>query len=359
SGLCSGLAGALSAGYLSSGVPTVGYGMELTIISAVVIGGTLLTGGKGTITGTVAGVLLLGVIQNLINQVGTLGSSVQSVVSGGFLAAVVSCRRCCPGPSGPEGRARCATGERGEVAPDGPVRAPGPAPVDQHGVRNPARAHPAPGTRSLRQTAPGVASRCLWSGFRRRPRPQCAVPGVDPWGECLLGGDPPEQLPKLGVFGGGQCRRQVALVLGGHRSDLLQQLLPIGGQMQGIQPPVRGVAATLDHAARLKAVDEGHQPGRGGAQLLGQRLLTAARLDGDRANQPRLRGSQVQVADTFGKPCRGVRAELSEQKGRTCLGNGPTFGAAVSAVIRLARVCAVPRLRCHGETITLDDHYSL
>src|SRR5699024_2915742 len=89
SGLCSGLAGALSAGYLSSGVPTVGYGMELTIISAVVIGGTLLTGGKGTITGTVAGVLLLGVIQNLINQVGTLGSSVQSVVSGGFLAAVV------------------------------------------------------------------------------------------------------------------------------------------------------------------------------------------------------------------------------------------------------------------------------
>jgi len=67
----------------------VGYGMELTIISAVVIGGTLLTGGKGTITGTVAGVLLLGVIQNLINQVGTLGSSVQSVVSGGFLAAVV------------------------------------------------------------------------------------------------------------------------------------------------------------------------------------------------------------------------------------------------------------------------------
>jgi ribose/xylose/arabinose/galactoside ABC-type transport system permease subunit len=89
SGLCAGLAGALNAGYSSSGVPTVGVGLELSAISAVVIGGTLLVGGRGSVAGTLAGVLLLTVIQNMINQVGSLNSSVQSVVSGVFLAIVV------------------------------------------------------------------------------------------------------------------------------------------------------------------------------------------------------------------------------------------------------------------------------
>jgi ribose/xylose/arabinose/galactoside ABC-type transport system permease subunit len=89
SGLCAGLAGALNAAYSSSGVPTVGVGLELNAISAVVIGGTLLVGGRGNLIGTVAGVLLLSVIQNLINQVGSLNSSVQAVVSGAFLAIVV------------------------------------------------------------------------------------------------------------------------------------------------------------------------------------------------------------------------------------------------------------------------------
>jgi len=70
-------------------VPNVGAGLELEAIAAVVIGGTLLTGGAGSLSGTLAGVLLLGVIQNLINQVGDLNSSYQSVVSGAFLAIVV------------------------------------------------------------------------------------------------------------------------------------------------------------------------------------------------------------------------------------------------------------------------------
>ena len=89
SGLCAGLAGALNAGYSSSGVPTVGVGLELSAISAVVIGGTLLVGGRGSLAGTLAGVLLLSVIQNLINHIGSLNSSVQAVVSGVFLAIVV------------------------------------------------------------------------------------------------------------------------------------------------------------------------------------------------------------------------------------------------------------------------------
>jgi ribose transport system permease protein len=89
SGLLAGLAGALNAARLSSGVTILGTGMELDVIAAVVIGGTLLTGGAGSVSGTIAGVLLLGVIQNLINQIGDLSSSYQQVVSGGFLAVVV------------------------------------------------------------------------------------------------------------------------------------------------------------------------------------------------------------------------------------------------------------------------------
>ena len=89
SGLLAGLAGAINAAKLGSGVTVLGTGMELDAIAAVVIGGTLLTGGAGTIAGTVAGVLLLGVIQNMINQVGNVQSSYQQVISGAFLAVVV------------------------------------------------------------------------------------------------------------------------------------------------------------------------------------------------------------------------------------------------------------------------------
>lgn len=89
SGLLAGLAGALNAARLSSGVTILGVGLELDAIAAVVIGGTLLVGGAGTLSGTLCGVLLLGVIQNVINQIGSLDSSYQSVVSGAFLVVVV------------------------------------------------------------------------------------------------------------------------------------------------------------------------------------------------------------------------------------------------------------------------------
>jgi ribose transport system permease protein len=89
-GMLSGLAGMLVAARSSSGLSTIGDGLELEAIAAVVIGGTLLTGGAGGLTGTVTGVLLLGVIQNLINQVGTLSSFHQQAVSGLFLIVVVA-----------------------------------------------------------------------------------------------------------------------------------------------------------------------------------------------------------------------------------------------------------------------------
>lgn len=89
SGFLAGLAGMIASTRSLSGDPNFGQGLELQAIAAVVIGGTLLTGGFGTMSGTLAGVLLLGVISNLIRQVGTLTENHQQLVLGGFLILVV------------------------------------------------------------------------------------------------------------------------------------------------------------------------------------------------------------------------------------------------------------------------------
>jgi galactofuranose transport system permease protein len=90
SGTLAGAAGALNASRLQSGVTNIGLGYELTAIAAVVIGGTLLTGGSGSVAGTAAGVLLLAVIQNLIGvHLSKYGSSASDFANGLFLALVV------------------------------------------------------------------------------------------------------------------------------------------------------------------------------------------------------------------------------------------------------------------------------
>ena len=60
-------------------------GMELDAIAAVVIGGTLLTGGVGYVAGTLFGVLMLGIIQTLISFDGTLSSWWTRIVVGALL----------------------------------------------------------------------------------------------------------------------------------------------------------------------------------------------------------------------------------------------------------------------------------
>lgn len=85
-----GTAGMLNASRIQSAVTNIGVGYELTAIAAVIIGGTLLTGGAGSVLGTASGVLLLAVIQNLIGvHLSKYGSSASDLVNGAFLAAVV------------------------------------------------------------------------------------------------------------------------------------------------------------------------------------------------------------------------------------------------------------------------------
>ncbi|NCD34450.1 MAG: sugar ABC transporter permease YjfF [Spartobacteria bacterium] len=60
--------------YTLAGYPLAGTGLELDVIAAVVIGGTLLTGGMGFVEGTLVGVLILGLIQTIISFQGNLSS---------------------------------------------------------------------------------------------------------------------------------------------------------------------------------------------------------------------------------------------------------------------------------------------
>ncbi len=90
----SGLAGVILASQFSAGQPIEGVGWELFAIASVVVGGTLLTGGVGSVGATLAGVLLLGLIFNVLNFENGLGwislsAYWQSVIRGLFLLFVV------------------------------------------------------------------------------------------------------------------------------------------------------------------------------------------------------------------------------------------------------------------------------
>ena len=63
-GLLTGLAGLILASLMNTGQPTAGRGFELTVVAAVILGGTSLLGGRGTLMGTLLGVLVLKVIDN-------------------------------------------------------------------------------------------------------------------------------------------------------------------------------------------------------------------------------------------------------------------------------------------------------
>ena len=82
SGFMAGLAGIVFAIYTSAGYPLSTVGVELTAIAAVVIGGTLLSGGFGTVVGTLIGVLTMGLIQTYIVFDGTLSSWWTKIVIG-------------------------------------------------------------------------------------------------------------------------------------------------------------------------------------------------------------------------------------------------------------------------------------
>lgn len=94
SGTLAGLAGVILAAQFGAGQPIEGVGWELFAIASVVVGGTLLTGGNGSVGATLAGTLLLGIIFTILNFENGMGwislsAYWQSVVRGVFLLVVV------------------------------------------------------------------------------------------------------------------------------------------------------------------------------------------------------------------------------------------------------------------------------
>ncbi len=88
SGLACGLAGILAATRTGVGSPVMSIGFELDVIAAVVVGGSSLAGGRGTVVNTMIGVLILSIISNLMNLMNISGYN-QQVVKGVIIIVAV------------------------------------------------------------------------------------------------------------------------------------------------------------------------------------------------------------------------------------------------------------------------------
>ncbi|MFG1793661.1 ABC transporter permease [Nocardia sp. NPDC049149] len=92
SGLLAGFAGPIDAAYRASGDPLAGAGYELDAIAAAVIGGASLAGGKGTITGTFVGALILTLLDNVLG-LNAVSDNAQLVIKGLIVVVAVVLQR--------------------------------------------------------------------------------------------------------------------------------------------------------------------------------------------------------------------------------------------------------------------------
>ncbi|MDO4276294.1 MAG: ABC transporter permease [Eubacteriales bacterium] len=91
-GLLFGIAGMILAGRLSMGTATVGDGYELDAIASVVVGGATLSGGVGSVTKTLIGAFLMGVLMNIMNLMG-IASYPQMILKGIIIVGAVLANR--------------------------------------------------------------------------------------------------------------------------------------------------------------------------------------------------------------------------------------------------------------------------
>lgn len=92
SGLLSAIGGIIITSRLISAQPTAAVGMELNVIAAVILGGASLSGGIGTITGTLLGSIIIGVINNGMNLIG-ISAFFQQIVKGIIILIAVLAKR--------------------------------------------------------------------------------------------------------------------------------------------------------------------------------------------------------------------------------------------------------------------------
>ncbi|GAA2332002.1 ribose ABC transporter permease [Saccharopolyspora halophila] len=94
-GFCAALAGIVHAGQLNAGSPNDGTAYELDGIAAVVVGGTSLAGGRGSVIGTIAGALLLGILNNILS-LNSVNTDLQLLIKGLVIVAAAALQRLRP-----------------------------------------------------------------------------------------------------------------------------------------------------------------------------------------------------------------------------------------------------------------------
>ncbi|GAB3906578.1 ABC transporter permease [Kibdelosporangium lantanae] len=91
------VAGVVSAGHLGMALTSSGLWMEVEVVLVVVIGGTALTGGVGSVSGTLLGVGVLWALRGLINEAGGMNMTLQTALSGVLLVVVVTAQALARG----------------------------------------------------------------------------------------------------------------------------------------------------------------------------------------------------------------------------------------------------------------------
>jgi hypothetical protein len=138
---------------------------------------------------------------------------------------------------------------------------------------------------------------------------------VDAGGEALGVGDLGQQGGEPPAFRGGQPRGDLGVVVLDDGPDPGQLLRRTAAELQGVVPPVVGVAVPLDQAASLQVVDQRDHPARGDAEQSGERLLADPGVPGQVTEQVHLGRGEPQLADPLGEPLAHPGPHLAEQEG--------------------------------------------
>jgi hypothetical protein len=140
-------------------------------------------------------------------------------------------------------------------------------------------------------------------------------PGVDPFGQSVLGSEPVEQREELPALGGLEAATELLLVLNGDLHDFAEQPPALLCEVQGPHATIAGAGLSPEQAALLEGVDQGHHPAGRDLQCVAQRLLGSAFIAGQAAEHHDL----ARVKAKGGQPrlplSRRVVAELGEQEG--------------------------------------------
>jgi ribose transport system permease protein len=88
SGSCSAISGIVLTSLLGAGMPKIGFGKEIDIIAATILGGTAVRGGRGKLIGTILGVIIIGVVGNALTQLGLI-TFWQDIFKGAILILAV------------------------------------------------------------------------------------------------------------------------------------------------------------------------------------------------------------------------------------------------------------------------------